>query len=294
MTAVLVNIGCGSTWHPSWINLDVRPHSPEVRFWDAGKELPFSDAEIDVCYASHFLEHLTRQQAQTLLRETLRVLRRGGIIRLAVPDLEAIAREYLKVLAQAEKGDSTAVQQYEWITLELLDQLVRAESGGEMGRYLRTCIRENQEYIISRIGCEAKEYIKQAEGQTNGHFIGRHNGEVKGLRHGISSIVARSTTLFRSTGFCLEAMAVGLCGILLGSRGKQAMREGLFHLSGENHRWMYDRFSLRQLLKDSGFIKIRICTAFESQIEGFASYGLDVVGGKVRKPDSLFMEAMKP
>jgi len=291
---VLVNIGCGSTWHPAWMNLDVRPPNGQVQAWDVSKGLPFGNNEVDACYASHLLEHLSRGQARALLQESRRVLRPGGIIRLAVPDLEAITREYLNVLAQAEKGDSAAVQQYEWITLELLDQLVRTESGGEMERYLRNRVRENMEYIISRIGCEAKEYMKQTEAQINGQLIGEHNGRVKGLRHAMSSIVARLSRLFRATTSCLEEAAVGLCGILLGSRGKQAMREGLFHLSGETHRWMYDRFSLRQLLEQAGFEQVRVCTAFESQISSFASYDLDMVEGRVRKPDSLFMEAVKP
>jgi SAM-dependent methyltransferase len=40
-------------------------------------------------FASHFLEHLTRRHGEQLVREALRVLRPGGVIRLAVPDLAA-------------------------------------------------------------------------------------------------------------------------------------------------------------------------------------------------------------
>jgi predicted SAM-dependent methyltransferase len=55
----LVNIGCGATWHPAWTNLDVRPVSPEVRAWDISHGLPFKSEQVDACYASHVLEHLT-------------------------------------------------------------------------------------------------------------------------------------------------------------------------------------------------------------------------------------------
>lgn len=86
-----------------------------------------------------------------------------------------------------------------------------------------------------------------------------------------------------------------LRGLLAATNGEQeALRVGQFRLSGECHRWMYDRFSLKQLLEQCGFSAIRICSAFESRIAGFASFNLDVVDGKVRKPDSLFMEATKP
>src|SRR5574339_3476 len=86
-----------------------------------------------------------------------------------------------------------------------------------------------------------------------------------------------------------------LRGLLPATSGeREALWVGHFRLSGECHRWMYDRFSLKHLLEQCGFSGIRTCSAFESGIAGFASFGLDVVDGKVRKPDSLFMEANKP
>jgi hypothetical protein len=57
---------------------------------------------------------------------------------------------------------------------------------------------------------------------------------------------------------------------------------------------MYDRVSLSHLLAAVGFRQISVCAAEESRIENFAGYQLDSVEGRVRKPDSLFMEALKP
>jgi len=57
---------------------------------------------------------------------------------------------------------------------------------------------------------------------------------------------------------------------------------------------MYDRFSLRRLLEQSGFIDVRVCRADESRIINFHQYNLDVIEGEVRKPGSLFMEGVKP
>ena len=74
---------------------------------------------------------------------------------------------------------------------------------------------------------------------------------------------------------------------------KQALRIGQFRMSGEIHQWMYDRYSLSKLLKEVGFEEIKVRTAYESDIENWRTYQLDVVNGKVRKPDSLFMEAKK-
>jgi predicted SAM-dependent methyltransferase len=285
---VLVNIGCGSTWHPAWVNLDVRPMHQEIRRWDARKGLPFGSSEVDACYSSHFLEHLSRSQAQMLVQDTRRILRPGGIVRLAVPDLEALVREYLLVLGQADKGEEEGARRYEWITLELLDQLVRAESGGEMERYLRTRAYDNQDYVVSRIGLSAKEYMECREFRSN---------SLSSHQTGLSAIVSLMTPwkrFLRGREGGLNKITVGLSGLFLGARGKQAMRDGLFHNSGETHRWMYDRFSLRRLLEEAGFTQVRPCTAFESRIPEFSSFDLDVVEGRVRKPDSLFMEAVKP
>jgi predicted SAM-dependent methyltransferase len=269
----LVNIGCGATWHPAWMNLDVRPLSPHVQSWDVSQGLPFGSEQVEACYASHVLEHFTREQARVLLLECMRVLRPGGIVRLAVPDLEAMTREYLRVLAQAEAGDEAAVEQYNWIMLELLDQLVRDRSGGEMEQYLRRKAVNNAEYVVARIGPEAMKYMG-VEAESNG-------SNTSSL--GVKSMISKMARRIRSMG-----SHAGLHGT------QEALRIGHFRLSGECHRWMYDRFSLKQLLEQCGFSGIRTCSAFESGIAGFSSFGLDVVNGKVRKPDSLFMEAIKP
>jgi len=71
-----------------------------------------------------------------------------------------------------------------------------------------------------------------------------------------------------------------------------AQAVGRFRLGGEVHQWMYDRYSLGQLLTKSGFSSIRICPATDSSIKGFANYSLDTEpDGSVYKPDSFFMEA---
>ena len=282
---MLVNLGCGSVWHPAWVNLDVRPVGPEVQSWDVENGLPFDDGAVDGCYASHLLEHLPIEGARRLLRECLRVLRSGGVVRLAVPDLEAIAREYLRVLAHARTGDPAAVKQYEWITLELLDQLVRVESGGEMGRYLRSLASsQNVDYVTSRIGCEAASYFKQ-DGKSPGPSSPSHRNS---LNNSTSQRFQHTFTALQ------ERLVTGVCSLLIGRRGRSAVQEGLFRASGECHRWMYDQFSLKQLLEQCGFCDIRRCTAFDSRMDTFDSYNLDVVSGDVRKPDSLFMEAVRP
>ncbi len=49
--------------------------------------LPFPDESVDCLYSSHVLEHFFRDDAEKFLREAHRVLKRGGRIRITVPDL---------------------------------------------------------------------------------------------------------------------------------------------------------------------------------------------------------------
>jgi len=61
---------------------------------DVGFGIPFSDDSVDYLYASHFLEHLFIKDAKKFLRESYRVLKKGGILRVCVPDLERIIQLY--------------------------------------------------------------------------------------------------------------------------------------------------------------------------------------------------------
>jgi SAM-dependent methyltransferase len=56
--------------------------------------IPLPDSCADFVYSSHMLHHLYRDAASKLLGEVLRVLKPGGTIRLAVPDLEYIFSLY--------------------------------------------------------------------------------------------------------------------------------------------------------------------------------------------------------
>jgi hypothetical protein len=147
--------------------------------------------------------------------------------------------------------------------------MVRTESGGEMHRYLTGKAIPNRPFVVARVGTEA-EVSPVAAQPRRPPSLGRVSRRVRE-----------------------EAVAL-VAGALLGRDGRAAVKEGLFRRSGQVHLWMYDRFSLRRKLEQSGFRDARRCSADQSRIPGFAGYDLDTVGGRIRKPDSLFMEAVKP
>ncbi|SRR5208282_1873532 len=99
-TSVL-NLGCGTDIHPGWINIDagVRPSSSKagtvVINYDLRRGLPFDEGCIDVVYSSHFFEHLNTMDGFALMKHCLRVLKKGGVFRAAMPDARLPIRAYV-------------------------------------------------------------------------------------------------------------------------------------------------------------------------------------------------------
>jgi SAM-dependent methyltransferase len=276
---VLLNVGCGRTYHAAWTNIDIEPSTANVRRFDVNAGMPFADAVFEACYCSHMLEHLGRAEAARLVSEMFRVLRPGGTIRIVVPDLQAIAQEYLRLLKDLQNQDGTREADYDWILLEMYDQAVRDHSGGDAARFLADPKLSNREFVLSRIGAEAEHVWAISRSPVYARLWDRVR--TRGLRWLIADVRIRFAGL--------------LVGLLGGRAAKAAYLEGVFRRSGEVHRWMYDSFSLGQVLRRAGFVNVRRCSAFESAIPEFQSYALDAdENGRVRKPDSLFMEAERP
>jgi predicted SAM-dependent methyltransferase len=75
-----------------WKVLNAQP-GPHVDFVGTCDDLGrFADGSVDEVYASHILEHLSYfDELPRTLYEAARVMRPGGLLRVAVPDLEALA-----------------------------------------------------------------------------------------------------------------------------------------------------------------------------------------------------------
>ncbi len=65
--------------------------------------------------------------------------------------------------------------------------------------------------------------------------------------------------------------------------------------AGILHRWMYDRFSLAQALREAGFEDIQQQTETTSRISDWRAFNLDTKpDGSPYKPGSLYMEGCRP
>lgn len=125
MAQVRINVGCGSSPTPGWLNLDnsatvrlanhglirfalekvgllsrqqaefAQRSAGTIQWADAVHRIPMGDGQASVVYSSHMLEHLDRAEALSFLGEVRRVLAPGGVVRLAVPDIERLVSQYL-------------------------------------------------------------------------------------------------------------------------------------------------------------------------------------------------------
>ena len=122
-----INIGCGDTPTKGWRNYDnswsVRLAKKKVltyilwKFWflseaqdkfisfaknanilwaDGIKRIPENDSSVDVIYSCHMVEHLEKLDVASFFKEVRRILKSGGIIRLAVPNIKYQVDNYLK------------------------------------------------------------------------------------------------------------------------------------------------------------------------------------------------------
>lgn len=271
-----LNVGCGKRLHPSWINIDILPTDPEVMVYDIRRSFPFDDNSVDVVYHSHVLEHIPKAEVPEFLQECYRVLKPGGIMRVVVPDLEQIIRQYIRLLEQNLKAPtSQSALDYDWIMLELLDQTVRDQSGGEMLHYLNS-MPDNREFVLTRLGEEVKPLLD-------------------GTKHKLS--LGSKIQKFMSMRFAVQVRLItSLIGDLFHRilPGNMYYKIGKFRTSGETHKWMYDRYSLSRVLKSIGFEDFKIHTAFTSSIPNWELFGLDGKNGQAFKPDSLFVEVSMP
>lgn len=273
-----LNLGCGHRFHSQWTNVDFRSAAKEVISHDLSQGIPFSNNSFDVVYHSHVLEHFSKVQAKFFLKECYRVLRPQGILRVVVPDLEQIARLYLETLENTNHS-SHFKDNYEWILIELLDQIVRTSSGGEMVSYVSNENIPNFEFVLSRLGSEVSYLVEFGREQYKFQVNKKNSkSKLKSIYH-----------FLRYSKFRKEVLLQFILG-----REYEALRIGRFRQSGEVHQWMYDRFSLATLFKELSLKSIVRRTASESYIPSWIEFNLDTEpDGTVYKPDSLFMEAIK-
>lgn len=88
-----LHIGCGDNILPGWLNTDFNPRKGVI-FLDARDKFPFRPESFDYIFSEHLVEHLKPMEQGEFLEECLRVLKPGGICRIATPDMQFLVDFY--------------------------------------------------------------------------------------------------------------------------------------------------------------------------------------------------------
>ena len=274
-----LNLGCGTNYstQQEWTNIDFTADGEAVIAHNLLKGIPFTDHSFDAVYHSHVLEHFSKDDGEIFTAECFRVLKPGGVLRIAVPDLETIVRNYLKLLDNLtnDPHDEISKINYEWMMLEMYDQAVRHYGGGKMGKYLFQQHVKNEPFVIERLGEEVRQIRKNCKENKEEYIKEEKNKPL------VKKLISNAKDKIK------EYLLVKL------NTSKAAVDVGNYRLRGEVHQWMYDRYSLAELLAKFGGADTRLTDAFNSKIKNWPAYQLDVVENRVRKPDSMFMESVK-
>lgn len=153
MKKLHVQYGCGLSAPKEWVNFDVSPtlrlqnlpvlgllfrrnastrFPSNVRYGDIIKGLPVSDNSCDGLYSSHTLEHISLEDFRIALRNSYRILKKEGIFRCVVPDLELMARSYINDLDNGNPEASVT-----FVENTLMGQKTRAKGAkGMLKSYL--------------------------------------------------------------------------------------------------------------------------------------------------------------
>lgn len=88
---VKLHLGCGDKYLPGFTHIDLN-RSPNIDFMHSINRLPmFPHNSVDEIYCCHAFEYFSRSEAVSVLHEWNRILKLGGVLRLAVPDFDALA-----------------------------------------------------------------------------------------------------------------------------------------------------------------------------------------------------------
>jgi predicted SAM-dependent methyltransferase len=89
-----LHLGASDHVLDDWLNTDISPHSKSVVYLDATKRFPFGDSTFHYIVGEHMIEHLEYHGAEVMMRECFRILKPGGRVRFATPDLQVLLALY--------------------------------------------------------------------------------------------------------------------------------------------------------------------------------------------------------
>lgn len=90
---ICLDLGGAIPGHGEWTSVDMTKECDI--YWDLRNPIPLPANSVSKIYSSHLFEHLTYQQGQKLLQESMRLLKPGGTFSICVPNARIYLEGYL-------------------------------------------------------------------------------------------------------------------------------------------------------------------------------------------------------
>jgi len=91
-----LHLGCGEVHLDGYVNVDIRYLQGVDKIEDIRYLRSFKNDSVDVIYSCSVLEHCIRWEYHNVLKRWFDLLKTGGVLRLAVPNFEAIVEHYME------------------------------------------------------------------------------------------------------------------------------------------------------------------------------------------------------
>jgi len=82
-----LHIGCGGNYYKEYLNCDIKNADFLV---DVRNSIDLPDQIVNFIYSEHFIEHILFDEALFFMRESYRLLKKGGIFRCLMPDFSML------------------------------------------------------------------------------------------------------------------------------------------------------------------------------------------------------------
>lgn len=149
-----VQYGCGLCAPKEWKNFDASPtlrlqkipiignafkkisgipFPKNVLYGDIVKGLPLKKDSCDLLYCSHVLEHLSLLDFRISIQNSFSILKPGGIFRLVMPDLEQMAKSYIKGLENNDSSNAIQFMKNTGMALEKRPRGLKASLSASLG-----------------------------------------------------------------------------------------------------------------------------------------------------------------
>jgi predicted SAM-dependent methyltransferase len=88
-----LHLGSGTIRLAGWVNIDLETPEADIHL-DITRPIPLPDGAARFIYHEHMMEHITVEEGAFGLRDWLRLLEPGGVLRIATPDLQYVIERY--------------------------------------------------------------------------------------------------------------------------------------------------------------------------------------------------------